>query len=79
MIDSSVDLPHPDGPVTATNSPRWTSSDAPRRARTGATSRSNVRYTSRTVTIGAGIPSTRPFDHAWGSPGRGLTAVRRTC
>ena len=22
MIDSSVDLPHPDGPVTATNSPR---------------------------------------------------------
>ncbi len=30
----NVDLPEPDGPVTATNSPGSTSSDTPRKART---------------------------------------------
>ena len=40
---SSVLFPQPDGPITATNSPRATSRSAPRSARTGAVSRSNVR------------------------------------
>ena len=47
---SSVDLPQPDGPITATNSPWATSRSAPRSARTGAVSFSNVRYAARTST-----------------------------
>ena len=35
----NVDLPQPDGPVRATNSPHRTTRSAPRRARTGAASR----------------------------------------
>jgi hypothetical protein len=37
---SSVDFPHPDGPMTAANSPRRSVRSAPRRARTGAPSAS---------------------------------------
>ena len=47
---SIVDFPHPDGPMTATNSPRRTVRSAPRNARTGAVSCSNVRYTAVTST-----------------------------
>ena len=46
---SSVDLPQPDGPITATNSPAAMSRSTPRRARTGASSASNVLRTPTTV------------------------------
>ena len=49
---SIVDFPHPDGPITATNSPVRTVRSAPRNARTGAVSCSNVRYTAVTSTAG---------------------------
>src|SRR5262249_12960798 len=39
---SSVDFPHPDGPVTATNSPGAATRSTPRSARTGAPSDSKV-------------------------------------
>src|SRR6516165_3944730 len=39
---SNVDLPHPDGPITATNSPGVIVKSTPRSARTGAPSDSNV-------------------------------------
>src|SRR3954447_22663140 len=42
MMLSSVDLPQPDGPITATNSPGVTVKSTPRNARTGAPSDSNV-------------------------------------
>ena len=45
---SSVDLPQPDGPMTATNSPAAMSRSTPRRARTGASSASKVLRTPRT-------------------------------
>src|ERR1700755_1413153 len=42
MMLSSVDLPQPDGPITATNSPGVIVKSTPRSARTGAPSDSNV-------------------------------------
>src|SRR5215469_1328675 len=44
---SSVDLPQPDGPVSATNSPELIVRSTPRRARTGAFSASKVLRTPR--------------------------------
>jgi hypothetical protein len=38
MTCRSVDLPDPDGPTIATNSPRLTEKDTPRRAGTGGSS-----------------------------------------
>ena len=49
---SSVDLPQPDGPIRATNSPVATVRSTPRSARTGAFSASNVLRTPRTVSAG---------------------------
>src|SRR3954447_20416678 len=46
---SRVDLPQPDGPMIATNSPAAMSRSTPRSARTGARSASNVLRTARTV------------------------------
>src|SRR4051794_28015917 len=48
MMCMNVDLPDPDGPVTATNSPRYTSSDAPRSARTSTSPTWYVLVRSRT-------------------------------
>ena len=61
---SSVDLPQPDGPITATNSPRPISRSAPRSARTGAVSCSNVRNTWLTLDdeiVGSGLIVERCF------------------
>ena len=46
---SSVDLPHPDGPMSATKSPDGTTRLAPRSARTGAFSASKVLRTLSTT------------------------------
>ena len=46
---SSVDLPHPDGPIRATKSPAGTRRLAPRSARTGAFSASKVLRTPSTT------------------------------
>src|SRR3984957_18369452 len=45
----SVDLPHPEGPMSATKSPDGTTRLAPRKARTGAFSASNVLRTLSTT------------------------------
>src|SRR5271155_2852238 len=45
----SVDFPHPDGPIKATNEPFVTVRSTPRNARTGAFSASNVFRTPCTV------------------------------
>ncbi len=50
MMLSNVDLPHPDGPITATNSPGLTVKSTPRNARTGAPSDSNVLRSPRVKT-----------------------------
>ena len=50
---SSVDLPQPDGPITATNSPGVIVKSTPRSARTGAPSDSNVLRRPRVTTIAA--------------------------
>ncbi len=49
---SSVDLPQPEGPIRATNSPAPTVRFTPRNARTGAFSASNVLRTPRTASAG---------------------------
>src|SRR5262245_27297858 len=57
MIAMSVDLPDPDGPIRATNSPRWTVRSMPRRACTAAPLAPNtlvrpwVRMIARSVVI----------------------------
>src|SRR5918994_342395 len=52
---SNVDLPQPDGPISATNSPRATSRSTPRSARTGASSASKVRRTPRAFNAVIGL------------------------
>src|SRR5678816_2647319 len=44
-----VDLPHPEGPTRATNSPSWISKDAPWTAATSRPSSRNVLVSSRTM------------------------------
>ena len=53
MMLRSVDLPQPDGPITATNSPGSTVKSTPRSARTGAPSDSNVLRSARVATTSA--------------------------
>src|SRR5262245_29136874 len=50
---SSVDFPHPDGPTTATNSPRATESDTPMSASTLLAPRTKRRPTPSSSAIGA--------------------------
>ena len=57
---SSVDLPQPDGPMTATNSPGFISKSTPRNARTGAPSDSKLLRRPRVhedrALVGHGVP-----------------------
>ena len=57
---SSVDLPQPDGPITATNSPGVIVKSTPRRARTGAPSDSNVLRRPCVSTTGPAVAATSP-------------------
>src|SRR5689334_25203798 len=61
MISSSVDLPQPDGPTTAKNSPRRSSRSIGPSACSAARSRDagNVLFTPRSATCGA--PSSSPL------------------
>src|SRR5262245_25806968 len=54
---SNVDLPHPDGPITATNSPVVMVKSTPRNARTGAPSDSNVLRSPCVSTTNSVAPS----------------------
>ena len=67
---SRVDLPHPDGPIRATNSPSLTVRSTPRRARTGAFSASKVLRTPRTVSAAWLSDITPPSGMCCCSPGR---------
>src|SRR5215211_4859436 len=53
----SVVFPHPEGPMTATISPRWILKSTPRRARTLAPPASKLFSTPRASTIAVPIPS----------------------
>src|SRR5258708_8603541 len=53
MTMSIVDLPDPDGPVTATLSPGAIARSMPRRMLTSPAALANLRCTSRSSTIGA--------------------------
>ena len=83
---SSVDLPQPDGPITATNSPALTVTSTPRSARTGAFSASNVLRTPRATNTSSDIADlsdlvglhgrVAPFDELW-RQGLGLNVDRQ--
>src|SRR5207244_307318 len=57
---SNVDLPHPDGPVTAMNSPAATIRSIPRNALTGAPSDSNVLRRRTVFNTSGAADTTRP-------------------
>ena len=62
MMCMNVDLPDPDGPVTARNSPRSTSRSTPRNARTSTSPTTYVltRFLTE-MTVGMNLPaSSRP-------------------
>lgn len=67
MTLSSVDLPQPEGPVTATNSPWRTSRSTPRSARTGARSAVNVRRAPRTRTAAGSVVTPSIAAAGWGA------------
>ena len=49
MIRSSVDLPQPDGPISETNSPGWTSRSMPSSASTSPRSKRFERFLTETA------------------------------
>src|SRR5262252_8449556 len=56
MMPRSVDLPHPEGPLTATNSPRPTTRSTSARARVSTSAVSNTLVTPPRRTIGSSSP-----------------------
>ena len=75
--ESSVDLPLPDGPTTATNSPRATERLASRSARTGVESRSKVRTTRLTSASGEWAELISPLKHRQWPTATGLSESDR--
>src|SRR6185312_9620427 len=62
-----VDLPEPEGPVTARNSPSWTSSDTPRNARTSTSPTVYVLTRLRTEMTGGIVYRESDYPVIWSS------------
>src|SRR3954470_8538950 len=69
-----VDLPEPDGPVAATNSPCWISTETPRSAWTLTSPTSYVFVRSRTERTGV-LPSATAASTAWAAAAEPATAA----
>src|SRR5258706_2514918 len=74
MIAIRVDLPEPDGPIRATNSPRWTVRSMPRNACTAVPLEPNTLVRPRVWMIARSVAGHRRF-----APPSGVTRSRSSC
>src|SRR6188474_3435315 len=74
MIAISVDLPEPDGPIRATNSPRCTVRSMPRSACTAVPLEPNTLVRSRVWMIARSVAG-----HRRCAPPSGFTSSRTSC